>query len=105
VKSNDWRSIPSCSLDAFLRQRPTHAHPSTPGVNDQRPNDGPSLIKIGCLAPVRWYVRDCTHDVCSNLGYHNLPTFCEVGHFSIKSRKRRPIGIVMSEQTRRPRGD
>jgi len=97
VKSNDRRSIPSCSLDAFLRQRPTNTNPSTLGVDDQGPNDGPSLVKIGCLPLVRWYVSDCTYDVCSNLGYHNLPILCEVRHFSIKSRKRRPIGIVIAE--------
>ena len=101
VKSNDWRSIPSCSLDAFLRQRSTNTNPSTLGVNDQGPNDGPSLVKTVCLPSVRWYVSDCTYDVCSNLGYHNLPTLCEVRHSSIKSRKRRPIGIVTAELLKR----
>ena len=101
VKSNDWRSIPSCSLDAFLRQRPTNTNPSTPGVNDQGANDGPSLVEIGRLPSMRWYVSDCTYDVCSNLGYHNLPTLCEVGHSSIESGKRRPIRIVAAELLKR----
>ncbi len=74
--------------------REPNTNPSTLGVNDQGPNDGPSLVKIGCLPSVRWYVSYCTYDVCSNLGYHNLPTLCEVRHFSIKSGKRRPIRIV-----------
>ena len=50
---------------------------------------------------VRWYVSYCTYDICSNLGYHNLPTLCEVRHFSIKSRKRRPIRIVTAELLKR----
>jgi hypothetical protein len=37
----------------------------------------------------------------ANLRYHNLPTLCEVGHFSIKSRKRWPIRIVTAELLKR----
>jgi len=50
---------------------------------------------------MRWYVSDCTYDVCSDLGYHNLPALCEVGHFSIKGGKRRPIRIVAGELLKR----
>jgi hypothetical protein len=43
---------------------------------------------------VRWYISNCTYDVCSNFGYHYFPGFGEVGHLSKKSGKRGPITIV-----------
>src|SRR5262245_11960818 len=94
VESNNSRAIPSCSVDALLRDRPTNTEPSTLSVNNQGPDDGPRLVKVGCLRAVRRYVSNCTYNCCSKVGYHNLPGLCEVRHLCEKASKRGPVRIV-----------
>jgi hypothetical protein len=69
----------------LLRQRPANTSPSTLGVDDQGPNDGSGLFKVGCLRAVRWYVGNCTYDVASNFGDDNLPSLCQVRHALLHS--------------------